>query len=330
MKYILIQPVLAISSSFGKVIGAALHYLPLGMQRSVSEGGRRLILLPVPKIAPVVYAFFYELVKYMAKGRSFIVKKNLGGGTVMELDISQKTQRQIFLYPRYEDPIRSYIEKTLKAGGTFLDIGANVGYYTVIAAGRVTPTGRVFSFEPEEANFSVLKKNVELNHLSNVTLEQVAVADQGGGGVMYLNPLNEGGHSLVPMDSYRDSGYKMEPALAKKKFPDFSFEQKIRTISLDDYLGSQSNLGSIAVAKIDVEGFEEKVLLGMDELLSRGIIGSLVCEISGVESAAVSYLKSKNYLPYSLNKSGEVVPVVGVVGGNNYLFKRQAPHEYEK
>ena len=66
----------------------------------------------------------------------------------------------------------------LKKGMKIVDIGANLGYFTVIAARRVGPSGRIFSYEPDPHNYALLKKNIETNHFKNVIPVPVALSDK--------------------------------------------------------------------------------------------------------------------------------------------------------
>ena len=82
--------------------------------------------------------------------------------------------------------------------GVFWDIGANIGYFTVLMANLVGSSGKIFSFEPEPLNFKILQKNIEQNHLENVVLEQSAVGDTDGKIKLYLSNTNSGWHKVFP------------------------------------------------------------------------------------------------------------------------------------
>ncbi len=81
-----------------------------------------------------------------------------------KLDTLELATREI-----YEPLETQLLLKRLKPGQTFVDIGANIGYYTLLAARQVGPAGRVYAFEPDEENFKLLQKNTEINGYSNVT-----------------------------------------------------------------------------------------------------------------------------------------------------------------
>ena len=94
-------------------------------------------------------------------------------GGKFQVDLTDNIQRQIYFQGHYEPEITDLIKRTLKPGDTFVDIGANTGYYTVLASLLVGSEGTVHSFEPIPYIFSEMQANVSLNSLSNVFLNQI-------------------------------------------------------------------------------------------------------------------------------------------------------------
>lgn len=140
------------------------------------------------------------------------------------------------------------VERLLKPGQTVVDVGAAIGYYTLIFARRVGPQGKVYAFEPGPQNFRILRKNVRLNGYRNVTLEQAALSDRTGHLNLYLAPTNVGDHRVF--DYYRD-----RPAV------------RVRSSRLDDYL--RAGDGRIDFIKMDIQGGEWAALNGMEATLAR-------------------------------------------------------------
>jgi FkbM family methyltransferase len=142
----------------------------------------------------------------------------------------------------YEVAESLLLQQTIAPGSTFFDIGSQAGYYALLGAGLVGPRGRVFAFEPHPRNIDYLRRHVKLNHLTNITIVQVAVADREGT-CSFASGINpESGHLSSAGDL------------------------TVKTVSLDDELSR----GSIPVPdaiKIDVEGAELKVLQGARKLL---------------------------------------------------------------
>lgn len=140
------------------------------------------------------------------------------------------------------------IQKEIKNGDIVLDIGANIGYYTLIFAKLVGESGRVYAFEPEPNNFALLKKNVEINGYQNVILVQKAVSNKSGKTNLYLHKISGGGHRIF-------------------QAPENSNFIEIDVTSLDDYFKNVNVI--IDFMKVDVEGSEVGVIEGMSTLLQK-------------------------------------------------------------
>lgn len=137
-------------------------------------------------------------------------------------------------------------EQVVRPGDTVVDIGANIGYYTLKLSERVGENGRVFAFEPEPKNFRLLECNVARRRCGNVTLVQKAVAPSSGTMQLFLSPFNPGDHRIY------DSGDGRQCV-------------EIATVRLDEYF--QNVLGPIDFVKIDVQGAEGGVIESLGNLL---------------------------------------------------------------
>ena len=143
----------------------------------------------------------------------------------------------------------------LCAGHTFVDVGANIGYFTLLGARCVGSTGKVIAFEPDPENFRLLRDNVELNQLDNVVVEQVALSDQDGPGQLFLSDDNLGDHTIFCDDATRQV-------------------VGISLISGAEYFGEQR--GGLDVIKVDVQGAEHAVLKGLAPVLRESLPGLAV------------------------------------------------------
>lgn len=141
-----------------------------------------------------------------------------------------------------------WIIQNIREGDIVLDIGANVGYYTLIAAKLVGEKGRVYAFEPEPVNFEILGQNVKLHGFQNVVLEQKAVSDENGSIKLYLDELNKGHHRIYQTEQNRSS-------------------IDVEAVTLDDYFSNYT--GKIDFVKIDTEGAEVVILKGMEKILNE-------------------------------------------------------------
>ena len=151
----------------------------------------------------------------------------------------------------YEPLETEVVKKIIKNGSIVLDVGANIGYYTLIFAKLVGNKGEVFAFEPELENFKILEKNVLMNNYTNVILKNVALSDSNGKTRLYLSEERSGMHRIYPSH--------------------FCGEQylEVNMISLDNYFKNKILEKEISFIKIDVEGSEFGVLQGMKNLLDK-------------------------------------------------------------
>jgi len=151
----------------------------------------------------------------------------------------------------YEETETRYVMDQIKEGQIVLDIGANIGYYTLIFANLVGKKGHVFAFEPEPDNFDVLKKNVETNNYKNTTTENLAVSNKIGNIKLYLSKSNVGQHKIFPSKMTSDDYVN------------------VNVTTIDEYFKLSDLYDKISFIKIDVEGAEMSVLQGMDKLLEK-------------------------------------------------------------
>jgi FkbM family methyltransferase len=164
----------------------------------------------------------------------------------------------------------SLFEEKISGESVVLDIGANIGLYTLAAARRNAMT--VYSFEPDPVNFANLKRNVETNHYTNVVFENIAVTDKCGRAGLSARskyPLDRGSLHLIS-----DHPGKPQSHIV------------VDTISLDEYFAHRSK--RVNIVKLDVEGLEYEVLKGMSNLISANKSMNLFLEFN----------------PYALSRNG--------------------------
>jgi FkbM family methyltransferase len=98
-----------------------------------------------------------------------------------------------------------FIINTLKPGDSLVDVGANIGYFTLIGSALVGNQGKVFAFEPDPNNYAILAANIEANHCSNTQLFEAALSNQTSQGKLFLSETNMGDHTIYSLDDGRDS-----------------------------------------------------------------------------------------------------------------------------
>ena len=152
------------------------------------------------------------------------------------------------IHGNYEKGEVELFKKIIKEGMIVVDIGANIGYYTLIAAKLVGENGKVVAFEPEPGNYSLLVKNIEVNGYDNVIPVQKAVSNKLGTIKLFLHPTNVAAHRIYNSHDGRKS-------------------IEIETITLDEFFKAQ--IDRIDVIKMDIEGAEIAALQGMKEILKK-------------------------------------------------------------
>jgi FkbM family methyltransferase len=155
------------------------------------------------------------------------------------------------------EPFESKILLSLLGDGDHvIDIGANIGWYSVSCARRVAPSGHVFAFEPDETNFGILCRNVGVNVPTLVTAERTALGRSAGTATIQHSADNLGDHRIRAF--VQQGGER-------------AAEGAVRVRSLDDYLDASTRfqLERLRILKIDVQGFEAEVMQGAGKLLAR-------------------------------------------------------------
>lgn len=148
----------------------------------------------------------------------------------------------------HDPQITCLLEQFVSEGGTFVDVGAHIGYYTVIASDLVGKTGKVFAFEPDPTNFALLKKNIAVNGCENVIAVQKAVSNTVGTTKLYISPVNTGDNMTC------DDGLGWESI-------------DVKTTTIDEYFKSYN--APISFVKLDVQGDESNVFDGMHKTIQH-------------------------------------------------------------
>ncbi|MFK8011407.1 MAG: FkbM family methyltransferase [Marinicellaceae bacterium] len=195
---------------------------------------------------------------YIGFINSGIVIKRIDGINY-ELDLEEAIDNAMY-YKGSREPDTSQALKALcKSGHTVIDIGANVGSHSLPIASFVGVEGQVYAFEPVPWAVNKFKRNLELNNINNITLETIALSDINEQEVemSFRASFKLGSKSGVGEDGKIDGGWWDECE-----------HVKIRMETLDNYV-SNHQIDRIDLIKLDVDGFEGKVIRGALGTLSR-------------------------------------------------------------
>ncbi|HEV2316935.1 MAG TPA: FkbM family methyltransferase [Thermoplasmata archaeon] len=167
------------------------------------------------------------------------------------------------------EPVETLVcDACLRPGQTVVDLGANIGYFTLRFARAVGPEGHVFAFEPDAENYGLLVENIGRNGHGNVTAEPQAAGAVTGVAQLYRSATSHGDHRLRAAAELRPS-------------------VEVRVVALDDYPDLQGRV--VDFAKVDIQGAEFDAVRGMQRILR--------------ETPAIRMLIE--FCPYLLRRSGE-------------------------
>jgi len=226
-------------------------------------------------------------------------------GLEVAVDVTDGTARLLHYYGQpYEPGLTRALRQRLAPGDVCLDIGANIGYFSVLAGLTVAPGGRVIAFEPHPGAREVLHQALAANRLGEIVeIVPAAVADRDGRVSLFLSQDSV----LSTTDPSRS------PMREAFTFPD-SIE--VPRITVDAWLAGRPELAPrIRVIKIDVEGTEADVLRGMRDTLRHCPRAAILCETTA-DGEADRFLREEGY--------GAVAVDVYHADFGNFCYERRA------
>lgn len=246
-------------------------------------------------------------------------------GVLFKFDFKDYSSlEKIAYYGMYEMGVVKMLKTFLRNGDTFIDVGANIGYITAIGAGLVGKKGWIYSFEPVPEYFSKLRNLAELNSEYNIVVNQFALSDRTGQEKIYLSNYSNIGSNTI-----------LSGLIDKEKIRDTIL---IQTRRLDEYI-EKENIKNIKVIKIDTEGFEYPVLLGLENFFNKYCLNKLltppliICEICPPAYNLLGYkledlfkyLERFNYFPFSILNSKKEISIEKIRKEStiNILFKNK-------
>lgn len=172
-------------------------------------------------------------------------------GAQFAVDTQDLIQRYLYLFGVWEPQMTRWLRSRLRPGDTFIDIGANIGYYSVLTSGLVGDEGQVVAIEASPDFRRKLLQQVQLNECGNVRAVNAAVSDSPKTLTFVLaSSANMGANSIVPYDGPAESSFEIEA----RPLPE---------------LLESDEIARARVIKIDVEGAEGPVVRGMVPILDR-------------------------------------------------------------
>jgi len=204
-----------------------------------------------------------------------------------------KLSRLSFALGRYQMHVTRALDAHARPGQVVYDLGAHIGYFSLVMSRRVGPFGRVFSFEPDPANLRALRRNLECNRADNVAVVPSVVAERSGSMVFAAFEFSSVSH------------------IATERTPGDASLIESPSLALDDFVYRDGNPPP-ALMKVDVEGAEGRVLAGARRLLreSRPVV---IVEVSPRTIAAVDgFFKELGYRSNVIGGDSQSLVAAGI------------------
>jgi FkbM family methyltransferase len=232
-------------------------------------------LLPATARARLYRSYSWPLAKRL--GIDGVV--SVAGGSRLRVSTSDQIGRVLAVSGVWEPNVTAAFSRALRPGDVCVDIGAHIGYFTLLASRLVGPSGHVYAFEPSPTNYEALRANLSRNGVSNVTTLRVALGESTERALLREAPGTNTGRATL-----RDVRPNRAPLAAEGVMVDVHPAADV--IPVDD-------LSRIRVIKIDVEGYEVEVMRGLDPVFALGQPLALFVEFNPLwsdDSDAVRYL----------------------------------------
>lgn len=217
------------------------------------------------------------------------------GDLQLELCEKQFVSRQIFWFGIFEPREAHFFKQMIAPGMTVIDVGGNIGQYTLLAAKRVGPRGQVHTFEPAAENHAILQRNIQRNGFSDrVVLNKLAVGAERKQEKLILTP--DGGSNWVSTSGANPGEGDASEVIACE--------------TLDDYL-AEKGLAKVDFMKIDAEGSDLNVLKGAVKTLETHhptlfveFANRVLVKYGASSEAMLQFLLQLGYTPLMLTRHG--------------------------
>ena len=278
----MIEPHLPQAPAWVRVASSIISQLPLGRYRVMNRICRRpppVFLMPLPK----------EL-----------------GGSLFSCDLRDGISREVCFTGHYEPLVTAIVRGILKPGMSFVDVGANWGYFTLLAAALLGGAGHVLALEPDPRLVKILRENVTRNNLEQVTVLPIAAGEKTG--TLTLEGYDE-----------RDENFGLSRISAGSNWSQQTFQVDADTL---DKILAEQKIPEVDLLKMDIEGAEALAIPGLKNSLEQRTIKRLLLELHPLQLAEfgrdtamiTSQLQAAGYRGWNIDHSPAAIRRVAYHG----------------
>ncbi len=258
---------------------------------------------------PLMRQYFYAFHKYYFEPykpfRGVKIRSQIDGIN-LELEVDDWVQENLYFSRGYETAELTAVQRLVQQGDTVIDVGANIGWYTLHLAQWVGDEGQVISLEPYGQNYEALTRNIALNSYNNIQTEKLALSDHQEVLTFYHDPA-ESNRGMVTTQPTQGAT-----------------TEQVQACRLDDHLREQP-VSSVDFIKIDIEGHEYPALLGMQETLTQYSPKLMVEMLQAAEhqeqnQKIEALLEFLNYQKYYVGDDGELSTTAEAGQRENFIF----------
>jgi FkbM family methyltransferase len=270
-------------------------------------------LFMVPFFKKRYYAFYIKIFRPLRFFNNKTTIRTYGQNLKIKLHLHEWIQQQIFFFGTFDPRGINFLKKNLNPGDVFIDIGANIGCYSLIASSLTGDNGKIIAFEAVTNVYDQLIYNISINKISNIRAEKLAIFEKRDILKFFLSSDENLGMSSI---------FRHDTESGKT--------EDVEAVSLDEYLADYP-LERVNLIKIDIEGAEMHALKGMKNTIEKHfpvlmieINNDVLPDKSLVQNEIMGFLISHGYSPYVSDLKGDLHPLNDTVhSGNyhNYVFK---------